>query len=137
MSVNAVYVTVTLQPETCCNCGMVFGMDSVLMDRRRVDGKGFYCPNGHEQFYIETKVKKLEKELALEKQRKEWAEQSRDAAMKRANKMERSRNAVSGHLTRVKKRVAHGVCPCCNRTFGNVAKHMATKHPDYATKVEA
>jgi hypothetical protein len=27
--------------------------------------------------------------------------------------------------------VANGVCPCCNRTFQNLARHMAGKHPDY------
>lgn len=24
------------------------------------------------------------------------------------------------------------VCPCCNRTFQNVARHIAGQHPDYA-----
>ena len=45
---------------------------------------------------------------------------------------ERSAAAYKGHLTRVKRRVGNGVCPCCNRTFKNLADHMTTKHPDYA-----
>jgi hypothetical protein len=28
------------------------------------------------------------------------------------------------------------VCPCCNRTFSNLQRHMAHKHPQFA-KVEA
>ena len=25
----------------------------------------------------------------------------------------------------------NGVCPCCTRTFPNLAAHMKTKHPDF------
>ena len=31
-------------------------------------------------------------------------------------------------------RVGHGVCPCCNRTFGDLYRHMSTKHPGYAAE---
>jgi hypothetical protein len=34
-------------------------------------------------------------------------------------------------MTRIKKRVAAGVCPCCNRSFKDLARHMAGQHPDY------
>lgn len=33
---------------------------------------------------------------------------------------------------KIEKRVANGVCPCCNRTFEDLARHMSTKHKDYA-----
>lgn len=26
---------------------------------------------------------------------------------------------------------ACGVCPCCNRSFTNVRRHMTSQHPDY------
>jgi hypothetical protein len=29
--------------------------------------------------------------------------------------------------------VANGVCVCCNRSFKNLAAHMQTKHPEFAT----
>lgn len=32
--------------------------------------------------------------------------------------------------TRVMKRAQRGVCPCCNRTFQNLAQHMKSKHAD-------
>ncbi len=35
-------------------------------------------------------------------------------------------------MTKVKKRAANGVCPCCNRTFSDLARHMKAKHPDFA-----
>jgi hypothetical protein len=110
---------------SCCNCGITFGIpedhNRVLVDTKRV----FYCPNGHGQSYTgATEAEKLKKELEREKQRREMAE--REAAMeaKRAKKSE-------AELGRVKTRVHNGVCPCCNRTFQNLARHMATKHPEH------
>lgn len=38
---------------------------------------------------------------------------------------------TKGQLTKTKKRLAGGVCPCCNRSFVSLAKHMASQHPDY------
>ena len=40
--------------------------------------------------------------------------------------------AAKGELTKMKKRVGNGVCPCCNRQFVNLQRHMATQHPGYA-----
>lgn len=37
-----------------------------------------------------------------------------------------------GVVTKTKNRIGKGVCPCCNRTFVELARHIATKHPDYA-----
>ena len=44
---------------------------------------------------------------------------------------EASLQATKGVVTRLKKRAIAGVCPCCNRTFQQLAAHMAHKHPDY------
>lgn len=49
------------------------------------------------------------------------------------------RRAISyrGHLSRTKKRIAQGVCPCCQRTFAQLSRHMKAKHPDYAQEIAA
>jgi hypothetical protein len=44
---------------------------------------------------------------------------------------ERSAAAAKGNVTKLRKRAAAGVCPCCNRTFLALQKHMAHKHPDF------
>jgi hypothetical protein len=31
---------------------------------------------------------------------------------------------------RLKKRASAGTCPCCSRTFANMAEHMKQKHPE-------
>lgn len=43
--------------------------------------------------------------------------------------VERLRKALE-----IKKRVGNGVCPCCNRTFENLSRHMSCKHPEYKTE---
>ncbi len=45
-------------------------------------------------------------------------------------------NALRGVVTRTKKRIANGTCPCCTRTFTNLARHIAAKHPDYVEAVD-
>lgn len=32
---------------------------------------------------------------------------------------------------RLKKRAAAGTCPCCKRSFSNMATHMRKQHPAY------
>lgn len=43
----------------------------------------------------------------------------------------RQLSAARGQVTRIKNRVGNGVCPCCNRSFGNLHRHMQTKHPGW------
>lgn len=47
------------------------------------------------------------------------------------NAAQRALRATKGRLTKTKKRIANGVCPCCNRHFVNLERHMTGKHPDY------
>lgn len=96
----------------------------------------FYCPNGHSQSYVgkshEQRAKEAEAELRKEKQRREWAEHNAKNAREDAQQAEYRRRAEKAAKTRIKNRVAKGVCPCCNRTFQDLQRHMTTKHPDYA-----
>lgn len=42
-----------------------------------------------------------------------------------------SSSRIGATKTRIKNRVKNGVCPCCNRTFENLARHMQAKHSDF------
>lgn len=44
---------------------------------------------------------------------------------------ERRASALKGVATRMRNRAAAGVCPCCNRTFSQLATHMKKQHPDF------
>ncbi len=121
-----------MQTETCCNCGTHFAMDIQIYKQRVEDHKSFFCPNGHSQHYVgETQADKLRKQLENEKRMHEWTKQREAQAKEDAKTFKKSAAAYKGHLNSTRKRVAHGVCPCCSRTFQNVMRHMKTKHPDY------
>ena len=117
----------------CCNCGMLFGFSEDFERRRREDHEVWYCPRGHSQvFYGETKAEKLQKKLDKEREQREDAERNLTRTSQELATTERQRAAAKGQLTKVKNRIAKGVCPCCNRSFENLHNHMTTQHPDYA-----
>ena len=60
-------IGVELESETCCVCATLFAMSSILMAKRREDKEGFFCPNGHKQFYVKSEAERLREELAKEK----------------------------------------------------------------------
>lgn len=127
--------------ESCFKCGVVFGMPKALHNTCVRDKQTFYCPNGHGQAYVTSEADKLRTKLQA-------AEQATRAAEERAAREERWRvqaNEVSrtlerrlaaqrGVTTKMKKRIAGGACPCCNRTFLNLHRHMQTKHKGFVVE---
>jgi hypothetical protein len=131
--------TTQLVVETCCVCNMIFAMPREFMERmRRNHRENFSCPAGHEQHYTgKTEAQKLRDELESERRRVIQAQSSRDLAWKIVNSQtadlqaeRRSKAATKGHLTRMRNKVANGVCPVpgCHRHFDNVQAHLKSKH---------
>lgn len=114
--------------EDCITCGTLFAMSEDLWDRRYRDRKSFYCPNGHSMVFSgKTDADKLKD-----------AEARETALRDQLGAAVREAESVRSALLRDRQRFANGVCPCCNRSFENVRRHMASQHPDYdATKVAA
>ncbi len=107
--------------EDCCVCGVRFGMPKQMVAQRRRDRESFYCPNGHGQSYRVSEADRLKRELE--------SAQSDTAFWRSQYAAEQnSLRTTKGHLTRLKNRVAAGVCTECHRTFANVARHYANKH---------
>ncbi len=125
------FIAIKLVDTSCCACGMVFSVPETWLEQRRANGESFFCPNGHSLSYKETTVKKLEKQLENEKQRREWAEKNEAAAREQEQTARRAEAIVRGKLKAQSERVKNGVCPCCNRTFQDLQRHMNTKHPDW------
>lgn len=131
-------VTSTIVALWCVECGVPFGLAESFIAARREDHERWYCPNGHGQSYTgDNEAERLRKKVQL-------AEAERDRQRVRANgervqreRAERQRAAAKGQVTRIKNRVANGVCPCCSRTFVDLARHMAGQHPDYTAKDES
>ena len=124
----ALVVQGNLVVTDCSRCGLAFALPQEFINRRREDREPFYCPNGHALSYGKTanekKIESLERNL-------EWARNSAMGHERRADAAERSLRATKGVVTKMKKRAAAGVCPCCSRTFQNLARHMAGQHPEY------
>ncbi|GAF84707.1 unnamed protein product [marine sediment metagenome] len=117
----------TIVIETCCNCGIRFGLPKEFQDRLRDKGEDFYCPNGHVLHYSDT----IQNKLAEAKRRAEYLEAGLEAQCDETAKEKRRRVALRGVITRTKNRISNGVCPCCKRQFKNLHNHMKTKHPNY------
>ncbi len=128
----------TFQVETCCNCGVRFAMTDAFY-RKRLENLGpnnpFYCPNGHKQWYVgKTEADKLRDENAKLKDTILKRDNRIDALHEQRQQVEHRLRATKGVVTKIKKRISHGVCPCCNRTFDNLARHMSSQHPTYAAE---
>lgn len=117
----------------CCRCGEVFGIDGATHAVLKRSSKGFNCPFGHPLHYPQGKSKeeKLQEELDRERRRRQSAEQNVAYYADEAKRERHRANGYKGHATRISRRVKHGVCPCCNRTFQDLARHMASKHPTF------
>ena len=116
---------ITLEVHHCGVCGVIFALDVNFADARRSDKQSWCCPNGHSfSWKGRPEVEELRDQVAAAQRRVR-------ATQDLLHHEERSHAATRGHLTRTKKRVAHGVCPCCNRTFAQLERHMASQHPEY------
>jgi hypothetical protein len=114
-----------------CWCGMKHAVPAELRShqlRRHENGQrevNIYCPLGHYHFPAgEPKVERLrrQRDAALDREALRGAE--RDQA-------EASARAYKGAATKARKRAKAGVCPCCNRTFKQLTRHMESKHPEF------
>lgn len=126
----------TFEREDCPSCGVIHFVPQDLQMRAKRDGRSFYCPNGHSASYGENDLAKAQK-LAKDWEAYSKAETARkDRALAEANEQraaaatarEEARKAVASRK-RLKTRVQNGICPCCTRSFTNLRRHMATKHP--------
>lgn len=131
-----VFVESKIHVIECAHCNIDFGIGDDFMRRRREDHQGFYCPNGHSNVYNgpsaqEREQKRLEQELEAARSLAHRESNRRQQAEANARLRDYQARAAKGQLTKTKKRVAAGVCPCCNRTFQNLANHMAGQHPEY------
>jgi hypothetical protein len=145
MAVSARGQTITIEQklvtEECCHrsCGVLFAMTEEFVRERRKDHALWYCPNGHSQRYSgQSTEEKLKAQLDEERRQRQmaeqrvarWQDEAREAEERAKHERNRA-NGYKGHATRITKRAKAGVCPCCNRSFENLRRHMATKHPQF------
>lgn len=115
----------------CSECGIGMGLPPGFESQRRSDRKTFYCAWGHAQWFPGKTDEQRIAELKAQVASKDDLLQSVRAENEKRYRLQR---AAEGKTRALKKRVAAGVCPCCTRTFQNLAQHMKTKHPNVATE---
>lgn len=118
----------------CATCAVPFGLTSSLHAARRQDRGDFSCPNGHNNVYRKSEADGLREQLENEQRKVIWARAEAEHQTRERQAAERSASAFKGQATRLRKRIGNGVCPCCNRHFSNVERHMTNKHPDFAVE---
>jgi viroplasmin and RNaseH domain-containing protein len=127
--------TVAFRKFECWVCGITFAMTRSWTDQLKEDKETFFCPKGCRLAFGESKKDKEIRELKETIDRKNRSIMAKDESMRHAweeTAIEKRRHsATKGQLTKTKKRAAKGVCPCCNRQFVNMQRHMENKHPDY------
>lgn len=112
---------------TTCWCGMRHAVPQELINHQRKehnDGRpmtSIYCPLGHSWVLAgDGKAVHLQRQL------------DETAAQLTATRDQLA--AAEREARRHAKRAAAGVCPCCKRSFVQLARHMRGQHPDYSTR---
>ena len=128
--------TGTLTITHCGVCQIPHAIPTEMYDDRLANGGEWHCPNGHKLHFITTRADELERQAAAAKRQLTLARASRDAARDQAAAAHRSAIAYKGHVTRLRNRIANGVCPVagCRRHFDNVQAHITGQHPEWAAE---
>lgn len=136
-------ISVSLDYKICPVCGIHYAVDGEFMALKLERGGKWYCPNGHNLVFIETTADKLRKRLEEERKKNADQRESINYFSGRLTEVSKERDSATRNwkstrtrLRKTKTRIANGVCPCCNRSFANIAAHMKTKHPKYVEEIE-
>ena len=113
--------------QTTCWCGTPFALPEELLNAARNRGHTVYCPHGHAVVWRETELGQVRRDRDRLKQDTARLEDDVRLARKRADKAEAANK-------RLKKRMAAGTCPCCQRTFQNMSIHMRKMHPQFTAE---
>ncbi len=121
----------TMYTLYCAKCSIWFGIPKDFEERRRNDHASFYCPAGHVNVYDkESDEEKFRRERDIARQQLARVEDEKREALKVAEKAKKE-------TKQLKKRAASGTCPCCQRSFANMAEHMKQQHPQFVRQTGA
>lgn len=131
----------TFQVITCglAGCHQRFALAEDVYEDLKKTHATFWCPSGHPRcFGSESEEERLKRQL-VETQRNLTAEKCVTVNLRtslQATQVERGRQArlkreAQHKLKRVCIRIHNGVCPCCKRSFSDLRRHMASKHPTF------
>lgn len=120
----------------CITCGVVYTCPEAVIQHQRESGGYHTCSNGHSQGWSKDGCEntRIRRERDRLKQDQARLEEELSAWKATANEQSRQRAEAEKREQRLKKRAKAGTCPCCKRTFQNMAIHMKKQHPEFETK---
>jgi hypothetical protein len=110
----------------CGSCGVVHAIPEIKYAACLEEGGYWTCPNGHSRGYEKGRLEREAVRRERDRLKQENARLEDEVAAAR-RETEKAQKKLKGH----QRRVAAGVCPCCNRTFVKIAMHMKSKHPEF------
>lgn len=119
--------------EHCITCGAVFTVPDPMWQHAKNEGGYFHCPSGHSQGWSKDKSERERLRLERDRLKQEQARliEERDVAQRSEQEQWVRANKAEAASKRLKKRTSAGTCPCCSRTFANMAEHMKHQHPQF------
>ena len=133
MTTTTVSEFTTVHAVRMAGCGHVTFLSAEHRTERLRDHKRFYCATcGKNNYYTGTSdLEALEGRLNNALDQRDTARANLQTQREKTRSKARQLSAQKGVTTKIKNRIGNGVCPCCNRTFKNLARHMQGQHPDY------
>jgi hypothetical protein len=116
-----------------CSCGGTYAINEEYRSVMQDNGAGWRCPYCATSwgYFGNSEADRLKKQLAEETKLKMRALADANNLRSQAEKLEADASQARAEAARLKNRSAHGVCPCCTRTFSNLSQHMQSKHPEF------
>jgi phage/plasmid primase-like uncharacterized protein len=122
----ALAVQITLTEINCGACGGTYAISERYRLHREQKAGFWHCPYCQTTWgYAKGDLQRTQEELAAERTRHQ-------GTIARLNERTAELEKAEKAAKRIRKRVQAGLCTCCNRTFQNLARHMASKHADAA-----
>jgi hypothetical protein len=128
-----------LEVLTCCDCGIMFALpEHMVREARRVGNYEIkvFCPNGHSQGWGKSETMRERERADRERDRAARLASERDQAQASARAQRAAATRARRERDKDRRRVANGVCPCCGRTFKQLARHMQSKHPEFVAEAD-
>ena len=113
--------------QQCGTCAVWHTIPEIVHSCYKREGGFWHCPNGHQRGWAKGTEAIEQENIRLERDR--LKQDTARLADEVAAEKKRADEAEHKYL-KARQRAAAGVCPCCNRTFVNVQRHMKTKHPN-------
>lgn len=131
---STITISTELVTETCKTCSGLFAITKEFKQEcHRIGGfrQMWACPYCKTTWgYGESEETRLKLQIAARETEADAIRRDLTAAKCSLIDERSARAQAERKCRRITKRIHAGVCPCCNRTFSNLARHMSTKHPE-------